>query len=582
MTSYVIKDNLNPDDFDFGVKEVDKISIFQPPTWKAGYKNRISWTDSGGVFFLRAGGNPAVNPDSDDGTNWIAASLIGTSTNSAPAFTSSTLSNQAPSTSLGSVTATDADGDTVTYSITGGADQALFTINSTTGAVNFVNPSVAGNYIVEISANDGTDTTAQNFTVTVAAVANSAPVITSSATQSANLPSGAVYTITATDTDGDTLTYSITSQSTSGFFAVNSTSGVVTIVSPLSAVAGVYTADIQVSDGTVTTSQTVNVTVNSVPNTAPSFTTGSALSGTSGTALVDTLEASDAESSTLTFSITGGTDQGLFSLSNVTATTADLDISGAAAPGTYSVEVTVDDGAGLTTANTFTVTMAAAPSNYSQFGLPGSGVIRFGEVLNGFTTTTPTYISPIPNLTISGSTPPGVTMTTAPDPVTGGTKIIYDGQTPTSNSYVNPAPFPMTLTNSSGDSVVQEFHGDMYVVNFYAGGLDFGVLTITPVDPVVPLSLSSHGGSISTFVVDGQTAPVPEDSLQPPYMVVSDAGSYTPGYTVTATFDRPSMETTITISPAITAAGLINIWVEYDASVFIPQISKQMSLVVTP
>ncbi|WP_333698291.1 hypothetical protein, partial [Kordiimonas lacus] len=41
-------------------------------------------------------------------------------------------------TAVTTVTATDADGDTVSYSITGGADAALFQIDGTTGELSFV------------------------------------------------------------------------------------------------------------------------------------------------------------------------------------------------------------------------------------------------------------------------------------------------------------------------------------------------------------------------------------------------------------------------------------------------------------
>ncbi|MCH4903128.1 hypothetical protein GSN00_01665, partial [Cylindrospermopsis raciborskii CHAB3438] len=43
------------------------------------------------------------------------------------------------STAVGNIIATDADGNTLTYSISGGADRSLFTINANTGALSFVN-----------------------------------------------------------------------------------------------------------------------------------------------------------------------------------------------------------------------------------------------------------------------------------------------------------------------------------------------------------------------------------------------------------------------------------------------------------
>ena len=69
-------------------------------------------------------------------------------------------------TSVTTVTATDPEGDDITYSITGGADSDLFEINSTTGALSFKsapdreNPQDAGTnnvYDVEVTATDNGD-----------------------------------------------------------------------------------------------------------------------------------------------------------------------------------------------------------------------------------------------------------------------------------------------------------------------------------------------------------------------------------------------------------------------------------------
>jgi parallel beta-helix repeat protein len=82
-------------------------------------------------------------------------------------------------TSVTTVTATDPESDNITYSISGGTDQALFGINATTGELSFLaapdfeNPGDAdanNDYVVEVTATDdgaGTLTDAQTITVTV-------------------------------------------------------------------------------------------------------------------------------------------------------------------------------------------------------------------------------------------------------------------------------------------------------------------------------------------------------------------------------------------------------------------------------
>ncbi len=121
-------------------------------------------------------------------------------------------------TTVTTVTATDADlpAQTITYSIVGGADAALFTINAGTGALQFISgrnyeaPTDAGAnnvYDVIVQASDGaggTDT--QAIAVSVTPVNEASPVITSNgggATAAISLAenTSAVTTVTATDSD---------------------------------------------------------------------------------------------------------------------------------------------------------------------------------------------------------------------------------------------------------------------------------------------------------------------------------------------------------------------------------------------
>jgi hypothetical protein len=83
------------------------------------------------------------------------------------------------STSVATLTATDSDGDTITWSIGGGADESFFIINSTTGALSFAaapdyeTPLDANNdndYVVIVQASDGSLVDTQTITVTVANV----------------------------------------------------------------------------------------------------------------------------------------------------------------------------------------------------------------------------------------------------------------------------------------------------------------------------------------------------------------------------------------------------------------------------
>jgi hypothetical protein len=84
------------------------------------------------------------------------------------------------------VDATDANGDALTYSITGGADQSLFSINSTTGVVtfntppDFENPADSGGnnvYNIQVTVSDGALTDSENYAITVTDDPSDNPVV---------------------------------------------------------------------------------------------------------------------------------------------------------------------------------------------------------------------------------------------------------------------------------------------------------------------------------------------------------------------------------------------------------------------
>ena len=80
-------------------------------------------------------------------------------------------------TAVATITATDVDGDTLTYSVSGGDDQALFTIDASTGALSFItapdyeNPGDSDQdniYLVQVTASDGNGgSVSQSYVITV-------------------------------------------------------------------------------------------------------------------------------------------------------------------------------------------------------------------------------------------------------------------------------------------------------------------------------------------------------------------------------------------------------------------------------
>ena len=267
-------------------------------------------------------------------------------------------------TSVVNVVATDVDSDTLTYSISGGADEAKFSINPSSGMLTFLSPpdfenptdigDTAGNntYVVNITVTDnGLDelTDTQTFLVTVKNI-NEAPVITSGGGgDAASLivyeNQTSVTTLIATDVDSDTLSYEIAGKpyishgyrmSDSGGadeakFSINPSSGMLTFLSPpdfenptdIGDTAGnnTYVVNITVTDNgldELTDTQTFLVTVKNI-NEAPVITSGGELTTLSyiiqeNILEISTIKATDDYEDALRYSITGGLDASKFNI----------------------------------------------------------------------------------------------------------------------------------------------------------------------------------------------------------------------------------------------------------------------------
>jgi Ca2+-binding RTX toxin-like protein len=142
--------------------------------------------------------------------------------NDGPLFTSpSAFAVSENLTAAAQLTATDANGDHLTYSISGGLDADLFTIDAETGAIsfkaapNFEAPADADHdnvYDIDVAVDDGHGLVGEDsITVTVGNV-NDAPALTGPQAVLANGSEDVAYTVTAadlltgfSDADGDTL-----------------------------------------------------------------------------------------------------------------------------------------------------------------------------------------------------------------------------------------------------------------------------------------------------------------------------------------------------------------------------------------
>lgn len=206
------------------------------------------------------------------------------SANRLPVFTSSATVRVAENTAgvFHTATASDADGNALTFSLGGGADRARFQITAA-GALSFVAPpdfeapadaNRDNVYQVDVAVSDGMASVTQAMTVTVTDVAdtsNRAPAFTSAATASvAENTAGTFYVAAATDPDGDTLTFSLVGGADQALFRVTA-AGALSFAAPPDFEApadanrdNVYRVDVAVSDGKLSTTLALAVTVTDV------------------------------------------------------------------------------------------------------------------------------------------------------------------------------------------------------------------------------------------------------------------------------------------------------------------------------
>ena len=249
------------------------------------------------------------------------------------------------STFVTTTTATDEDtGQTISFSIAGGADAAYFTIDAVTGALSFrnapdyENPIDAngdGVYDVTVQAFDGASGTLQNLAVSVTDVADGAPPIIQSngggrtATINVNENATSVTTIVATDANGTTPTYRIVGGADAALFVLDPNTGALKFVSaPDYENPGdanhdnIFDVVVEATDGLNGDRQTISVALQNVNDNAPSIVSSNSVSLSENVALAATIVATDADASSPafapTFLIVGGNDASLFTIDAAT------------------------------------------------------------------------------------------------------------------------------------------------------------------------------------------------------------------------------------------------------------------------
>lgn len=335
--------------------------------------------------------NVTVNDQGGGGEQTVLspATVTITRVNDAPTMTSNAGGATAAtsiaenSTAVTTVMSSDPDGGTPTYSITGGADQTVFSIDSSTGDLQFVSgpdfeaPTDANEdniYEVTVEVSDGSLTDTQSISVTVTDVDEfdvTAPNDADAAADAVNenATNGTTVGITATATDADVtnsgVTYSLFDNA-GGRFTIDGSTGVVTVADGTlldreAAASHDITIRATSEDGS-TNDNTFTITVNDLNDTDPVVIPGQNFSVSEFSAAgetVGTVAATDADSigSLQDWAITSGNEDGVFEIDAATGEVlvADNTLLNFETTAGYVLGLTVQDGTNTSATQTILI-----------------------------------------------------------------------------------------------------------------------------------------------------------------------------------------------------------------------------------
>ena len=355
------------------------------------------------------------------------------------------------------------DNSTLTYAITGGNTGSVFAINSTTGAITVAGAldyETTASYSLMVTVTDGGSTSRLSDTGTITITVtdeNEAPTTSDDAFSVAeNSATGtAVGRVAATDPDlaslsNGTLTYAIASGNTGGVFAINSTTGAITVASALDFEATAsYSLEVTVTDGgspsplSDMAMLTITVTdVNEAP-TASDAPFSVAENSTNGTE-VGTVTATDPDQTSpnkvLTYAITSGNAGSVFDINSRTGVVTVAGVLDYETTPSYSLEVTVTDGGSPSLRGTATITITVTDVNEHAPVFTSGADVNVAEGTTAVTTVT----------AMDGDSRQTVTFT-----LSGGADLANFSITPEGELAFNTAPDYEMPTDTGADNVYE-------------------------------------------------------------------------------------------------------------------------------
>jgi hypothetical protein len=430
-------------------------------------------------------------------------------------------------TAVATVVGADPDpGTTLVYSIVGGADAARFAVVPLTGALSFVSApdfetpgSAAGTntYEVTVRVTDGQYTDDQTLTITVGDVAE-APRITSdgggASASVARVENGtAVTTVTATDEDaGSALSFRIAGGADAGRFVIDTATGALAFASNPNFEApndanldNIYQVIVEVSDGALVDTQTINVQVTN-QNEAPTITSlGGGATASTGIAEnglnVGTMTATDPDAgATRTWSIAGGADAARFTINSTSGLLSFVSAPNFEAPAdvgannVYNVTIRVSDGS-LTDTQDIAVTVTNVNEAPVSAALTGSSVAE--NAANGTVVGTVTGTDQDAGATLTFSFAPGGNA--------GGRFAISSGGQIT---VANGSLLDFEAAASHGVTVRVTDQGGLFLDRAFA-------ITLTNVNEAPAITSNGGGATAALAMPENQTAVVTMTATDP-------------------------------------------------------------------
>ncbi len=311
--------------------------------------------------------------------------------------------------------------------------------------------------------------------------------------------------VSATNSGGLPVTYSLTGDSSGGGFKIDSATGIVTVADPTkidyeSSPGHAYNVTVQASDGTITASQAFSITVTDVPPSTPTDSNAAANAIAEGAA-VNTLvgitaSSTDVNGPAVTYSLVGDTSGGGFKIDPVTGVVSVLDPSKidyeTATGHAYTITAQASDGIPGTKASTQTFTIAVTDV---PLGTPVDTNTAPNSVAEG------AAVNTLVGITASGIDPngPATAYSLTADTSGGGFKI-----DPVSGVVTVADPTKIDFESSAGHSysiTVQANDGLQITSQTFT-------IAVTDVAPSAPLDSDATPNTVTEGAAGGTTVGV--------------------------------------------------------------------------